>query len=291
LAPWRLAVSRSLRATSSSFVAARPPPMAALVASRRGAMAAPAGRSAGARRVWSMAVVADAEPVAPRRLKGVHKPVAVTGPLLEFAGVPISTRPELIRAISAYVKKANLQLAEDKRYFKVDPKLRKILGVDACAFLSISKYLTPHLKKPEDVSPALAKQASEMVDAANAAADKFEAETPYDDDEVTGKKSYKRKAKKNSNKALGPARAKEEGTGIFRPLKLSKTLSKVCGAETLSRPEAVKAMWRYIKLNKLQSPGDGRVIICDSLLKELFGCDKTDAFAMNKLLTPHLSKM
>lgn len=298
-APWRQTVTRAVGAAAgSSFVAARPQVGAAAAAAalRRSAMGVvPAGLASpivGVARGMTMAVVtteAEVRPGVPKRLKGVHKPVAVTGALKDFAGVSISTRPELIRAISVYVKECGLQMEEDKRLFRTDDKLRKILSVDECAFLSISKHLTPHLKKPEEVSDSLAQEAAEMVAAANAAVDEAEAASDLGGDD--GTKSKKRRTKKNSNKALGPARAKAEGRGIFRPLKLSKVLSKVCGAETLCRPDAVKAMWRYIKLNNLQSPDDGRVIVCDPLLKELFECDTTDAFVMNRLLSPHLSKV
>lgn len=289
-------MARPTGAAACSFVAARPPVGAA--ATRRAAAgvmpaAAAAARPSSSRQLTMDAVAAtkeEARPEVPKRLKGVHKPVAVVGDLKDFAGVSISTRPELIRAVSAYVKESGLQLETDKRQFRTDAKLRKFLQVDECSFLSISKHLTPHLKKPEDVSAVLAKEAAEMVEAADAAADEAEEAAGIDGEDASGKKK-KRKTKKNSNKALGPARAKAEGRGIFRPQKLSKALSKVCGADTLCRPDAVRAMWRYIKLNKLQSPQDGRIILCDALLKELFKCDQTDAFKMNKLLTAHLTKM
>lgn len=286
-------MARPMGAAACSFIAARPPVGAA--ATRRAAAGVmPAGAAAvrSSSRQLTMDAVAmtkeEARSEVPKRLKGVHKPVAVVGDLKNFAGVSISTRPELIRAVCAYVKESGLQLETDKRQFRTDAKLRKFLDVDECSFLSISKHLTPHLKKPEDVSAALAKEAAEMVEAADAAADEAEEAAGIDGEDASGKK---RKSKKNSNKALGPARAKAEGRGIFRPQKLSKALSKVCGADTLCRPDAVRAMWRYIKLNNLQSPQDGRIILCDALLKEVFQCDKTDAFKMNKLLTPHLTKM
>ncbi|GAB0488835.1 hypothetical protein MMPV_000045 [Pyropia vietnamensis] len=290
--PWEYVAKLSMRASASSFLASRPPVVA--MVSRRAALGVMPARLAAptSSRQLTMAAVStteEAQPEVPLRLKGVNKPVAVVGDLKDFAGVSISTRPELIRAITSYVKEYGLQLESDKRLFRTDAKLRKFLYVDQCSFLSISKYLTPHVKKPEDVSPELAKQADQMVLAADLAADEAEAAAGITNG--GGSKSRKRKAKRNTNKAMGPARAKVEGRGIFRPLKLSKVLSKVCGADKLSRPDAVKAVWRYIKLNKLQSPSDGRVILCDPLLKDLFGCDRTDAFKMNKLLTAHLTEL
>jgi len=39
----------------------------------------------------------------------------------------------------------------------------------------------------------------------------------------------------------------------------------------MSRPEVVKKIWAYVKLNNLQDPTDRRYIICDDSLKPVFG--------------------
>ena len=76
-------------------------------------------------------------PPDPAMLKGVHTPVVVTGALRKLCGVPVSTRPALVRFISRYVKTNKLQRATDKRFFAVDAELRAVLGVDECSFLLV----------------------------------------------------------------------------------------------------------------------------------------------------------
>lgn len=47
----------------------------------------------------------------------------------------------------------------------------------------------------------------------------------------------------------------------------------------------------YIKENKLQDPKDGRNILCDAALKDLFEVDEVTSFQMAKIIGPHLTKL
>jgi upstream activation factor subunit UAF30 len=49
----------------------------------------------------------------------------------------------------------------------------------------------------------------------------------------------------------------------------------------LSRGEAVKKLWEYIKEKELQNPADKRVILCDSKLEQLFKRKKINMFKMS----------
>lgn len=80
-----------------------------------------------------------------------------------------------------------------------------------------------------------------------------------------------------------------EKNPFHEKLNLSPALAHVLGETQLSRPQAVKALWGYIKRNELQNPNDKREIICDDTLRPIFG-DKMTMFSMNKLLKPHLFK-
>uniref|UniRef100_A0A803LNV6 Uncharacterized protein n=1 Tax=Chenopodium quinoa TaxID=63459 RepID=A0A803LNV6_CHEQI len=63
------------------------------------------------------------------------------------------------------------------------------------------------------------------------------------------------------------------------------------GETTLSRSDAVKRIWNYIKQNQLQDPSDKRRILCDEKLKELFDVDFFNGFSVSKYLTAHLTKV
>jgi len=65
---------------------------------------------------------------------------------------------------------------------------------------------------------------------------------------------------------------------------LSEPLSNLLHCPTSSRPQAVKGIWDYIKLNNLQNPDNRREIICNEPLRAVFGVGKINMFAMNKLL-------
>lgn len=47
----------------------------------------------------------------------------------------------------------------------------------------------------------------------------------------------------------------------------------------------VKQLWVYIKGNELQNPSNKKEILCDPLLKAIFGVEKIDMFKMNKVLS------
>jgi len=84
-------------------------------------------------------------------------------------------------------------------------------------------------------------------------------------------------------------KAKAAVSGLQKPLTPSKELAGVIGAGEVSRGEAVKKIWEYIKNNNLQNPQNKREIIADEKLKPVFdGNAKLDMFAMNKHLAKHL---
>ena len=71
---------------------------------------------------------------------------------------------------------------------------------------------------------------------------------------------------------------------------LSPDLQAVVGEGPMPRTEVTKALWVYIKENKLQDENDKRKINADDKLKKIFdGKDTVDMFEMTKLVSAHLS--
>lgn len=100
----------------------------------------------------------------------------------------------------------------------------------------------------------------------------------------------KKAAPKAAAKAAAPKKSTAGRTdGIHKPVKPSKELAAVVGADSLSRGDVVSKIWDYIKKNKLQNPADGREILADKTLEAIFGKPKVTMFEMNKLISGHLS--
>ncbi|EKM53430.1 uncharacterized protein PHACADRAFT_259812 [Phanerochaete carnosa HHB-10118-sp] len=87
----------------------------------------------------------------------------------------------------------------------------------------------------------------------------------------------------------GKAKPKRKG-GFTKEYILSQPLAELLGVTQLSRPQAVKHIWVYIKEKDLQNPADKREIICDEKMKKIFNVDKIGMFRMNQMLGEHLQE-
>lgn len=68
----------------------------------------------------------------------------------------------------------------------------------------------------------------------------------------------------------------------------STELAPIVGAKPISRPDATKKLWEYIKKNKLQNPQNKREILADAKLQAVLGTKKVDMFKMTALVSKHL---
>ena len=96
-----------------------------------------------------------------------------------------------------------------------------------------------------------------------------------------GQKSLKPSAKKAATKTPRKTTAASGKTP-------SAALAAVIGPEAVSRPEAVKKLWVYIKEHGLQNPQDKRQIVADDKLRAVFGKGSAGMFEVAGLLGPHL---
>lgn len=84
--------------------------------------------------------------------------------------------------------------------------------------------------------------------------------------------------------------AKKAGSAFMKPLAVSEDLAAVVGKGPMARSEVVKALWAYIKKNKLQDEKNKRNINADAALQKVFGGKKVvNMFEMTKLVSKHLS--
>jgi len=77
-------------------------------------------------------------------------------------------------------------------------------------------------------------------------------------------------------------------TGIMKPMIPSDQLMEVVGQHAVSRAEAIKKLWAYIKKHNLQDPKDRRTIIADDVLEPIFGKSKVNMMEIPGILNVHL---
>ncbi|XP_022719929.1 upstream activation factor subunit UAF30-like [Durio zibethinus] len=130
--------------------------------------------------------------------------------------------------------------------------------------------------------------AAKFYTSASAAAGAAAKSAPSKLAQKTPKKSTTSKPK--TAKPAAP-RTMTRPSGIFKVTPVSPALGRFLGAEQVSRTEAVKQIWTYIKSNNLQNPNNKREIFCDAKLKTIFdGKEKIGFLEIGKMLSHHFVK-
>merc|ERR550537_1689684 len=95
---------------------------------------------------------------------------------------------------------------------------------------------------------------------------------------------HKSEASKAAGKKIAAAQ-KKKGVGLFAVKTLSADLAAICGKTKMSRPEVVKAIWAYIKKNKLSK---GRTVTPDAKLKKVLPAASVSMFKMPGMYSKHI---
>lgn len=93
--------------------------------------------------------------------------------------------------------------------------------------------------------------------------------------------------KKKGETAAAPAKKKRAAPAqhTYQP---SSDLAAIVGAQAISRPEATKKLWDYIKSNNLQDPKNKRTIVPDAKLSKVLGKNPIDMMKLASALSKHL---
>lgn len=113
-------------------------------------------------------------------------------------------------------------------------------------------------------------------------------EEKYDAHHV--KTPYVKKTKKGKGGKKTATKEKKKRTMTQPSYKASKELEKIVGQSEISRPEATKKIWEYIKANNLQNPSNKREIIPDEALSKVIGDKPIDMMKLSGFLGKHLKK-
>ncbi|KAF8404929.1 hypothetical protein HHK36_009824 [Tetracentron sinense] len=84
---------------------------------------------------------------------------------------------------------------------------------------------------------------------------------------------------------------KREPRGITKPKPISPVMQELVGVPEISRTQALKQIWAYIKQHNLQDPENKKIIVCDEKLKDIFGGRERVGFLeVSGLINPHFIK-
>merc|ERR1719498_672010 len=95
---------------------------------------------------------------------------------------------------------------------------------------------------------------------------------------------HKSKASIAAGKKVAAA-MKKKGVGLFAVKTLSADLAAICGKTKMPRTDVTKALWGYIKKNKLNK---GRTITPDAKLKKFLPAASLSMFKMPGMLKKHI---
>lgn len=113
--------------------------------------------------------------------------------------------------------------------------------------------------------------------------------------EQKGESKYPRKAYSKTSATPKATTTKSTSTKTSRKPQAAgfipdADLAAIIGSEPISRPQALKKMWDYIKAHNLQDSADRRIIVADAKLRPIFGADRVGMFKITSLIGPHLKE-
>merc|ERR1712141_197526 len=82
-----------------------------------------------------------------KKHSGITKPMKLSADLADIVGTKEASRAQCIKELWAYLKKHNLQDAENKQYFTPDKKMAKIFGTEKIRAFGMAKFLEAHLSE------------------------------------------------------------------------------------------------------------------------------------------------
>ena len=231
---------------------------------------------------------------------GFNKSMQLSTELSEFLGAVTMSRPQIVKALWAYIKENSLQNPADKREILCDAKLEHIFKRKKVHMFTMNKYLSTMIKSVTDLQDGPGNEDDDEDE------DDDSEDEEEDKDARPKKKADKKAAPKKSGKCTQEKRVKKQskdkpkvkkeakegggggGGGFNKVHRISPELSKLLGVDEASRPQIVKGLWAYIKENNLQNPADRREILCDKAMKAVFNMDMFTSFGMNKYIGAHL---
>ncbi|KAL9236252.1 hypothetical protein vseg_010945 [Gypsophila vaccaria] len=225
---------------------------------------------------------------------GLNKLCGVTPQLQAIVGQPTMPRTEIVKQLWAYIRKNNLQDPSNKRKIICNDQLRLVFEVDCTDMFQMNKLLAKHIL-PLDATKDSGQQSKKLK--------VEESQVP-----ISGPAppNVKMKVEKSQVPISQPAPIEESHVPISQPapvvkmkvvesqvpvfesappIVISEALANFFGTSEMKmvQSDVYKRIEEYIKTNGLEDPLNS-MVICDSKLQELLGCESITASAIRDTL-------
>ncbi|TDH68503.1 hypothetical protein CCR75_005566 [Bremia lactucae] len=212
---------------------------------------------------------------------GFNATLCLSPELADVIGADTMARPQLVKALWAYIREHDLQDPSNRKNIILDDALRRVFQRDAFTMFTMNKFVKRHVRKPDDLPPGGWSQISR---------DGLSSEEDTEA-KVVKKEAIKRKKRKSSANDPDNDSKSERKNPFNIELAVSPELASLIGSDRMARPQIVKALWAYIHEHQLQDPNDKRTILLDDRMKAVFQRDSFTMFSMNKYIKRHARKV
>uniref|UniRef100_A0AAV1UIY3 DM2 domain-containing protein n=1 Tax=Peronospora matthiolae TaxID=2874970 RepID=A0AAV1UIY3_9STRA len=210
---------------------------------------------------------------------GFNAELCLSPELARVVGAARMARPQVVKALWAYIREHNLQDPNNKKSIILDDTLRAVFQRESFTMFSMNKFVKRHVRKPDDLPPGGWSQIPR------------DGVSSDEDTEVKPKKKAVKRKKKTTSTEEGDNDSKTKTHAFNVELSLSPELASLVGTDLMARPQIVKALWAYIHEHELQDPQDKRTILLDDKMQRVFQRDSFTMFSMNKFIKRHARKL
>jgi len=218
-----------------------------------------------------------------------------TDPKPSRYSAPVKAKPEKAKSAAKAKRPRGEEEEEEEKIprgplYILSPEMTRFVGTDRLQRTQVLKKVWEYIKAnqlQEGRSITHDETLAELFDYPLDAGQLMKQMGKHMVEKIEGSALPSAKKRAKDAKAAAKAANPRASGGYQKPIQVSPQLNDFLGVESISRPEAVKQLWAYIKENQLQDPANKKNIICDDRLRDLLGVDKFQGFGMMKYLNRH----
>ncbi|KAF5199246.1 Upstream activation factor subunit spp27 [Thalictrum thalictroides] len=240
---------------------------------------------------------------------GLNKVCGVTPELEAIVGEPALPRTQIVKQLWAYIRKHNLQDPSNKRKIICNDALRLVFETDCTDMFKMNKLLAKHIRPLEPtkdpgpdskrlkVETEPTRESTEAVpeavsEAVSAVSEVVSGAVSAVSEVVSGAVSAVSEVVSGAVSAVSEVVSGADDEAGSSTFIISDALARFFGTEEreMTQSEAVRRIWEYIKANRLEEDLNPMMIVCDTKLQELFGCENISVLGISEMLMSHFFK-